>query len=274
MNEQREPSKVSLIKVALAVVPALLVISICVALYLGAHADKEKSKPYEGEVTVAEMSGYLEKLNEVIGERRLDDEEGQTAFRQLRAMTLGALGPQNLGYQVSQTQSDNANGLLWPTIWVTAGLPEAREVVVVAIAQAGSGTPVAFGFGLAEYLAGLTTEAGVRVVFYPPLVEGEFDEWIWKRCGQDGETLKGVVRVLGGDPKDRVTVLAGPEGAPLLTELKESKLWDDGLALAPEAVPVLEVRLVEQGRFSRGEHAARLIQLLPFMKNVVDRLGR
>ncbi len=274
MNDQRESSKVSGIKVALAVVPALLVVSICVALYLGAHADREKSQPYEGEVTVAEMSGYLEKLNEVIGERRLGDQEGQTAFRQLRAMIMGALGLQNLGYQLSQTQSDNANGLLWPTIWVTAGLPEASEVVVVAIPQGGSGTPVAFGFGLAEYLAGLATEAGVRIVFYPPLEEGEFHDWIWARCGRDGETLKGLVRVLGGDPKDPVTVLAGPEGEALLTELRESKLWDDGLALASEAVPVLEMRLVEQGRFSRGEHAARLIQLLPFMKKIVDRLGR
>ena len=274
MNEQQEFSRVSGIKVVLAVVPALLVISICVALYLGAHADKEKSKPNEGEVTVAEMSGYLEKLNEVIGERRLNDEEGQTAFRQLRAMIMGALGPQNLGYQVSQTQLDNANGLLWPTIWVTAGLPDAREVVVVAIPQGGSGTPVAFGFGLAEYLAGLATEAGVRIVYFPPLVEGEFHDWIWARCGREGETMKGLIRVMGGDPKDRVTVLAGPEGEPFLTELKESKWWDDGLALASETLPVLEVRLVEQGRSSRGEHAARLIQLMPFMKNIVDRLGR
>jgi hypothetical protein len=274
MSDSSEKSKVSGIKVTLAVVPALLIVSIIVALYLGANADKEESQPYEGEVTVKEMSDYLRNLNEVIGERQIDTEEGQAAFRQVRAMVMGALGQQNLGYQVLQTQLDTANGLLWPTLWVTAGSREEKEVVVVAIPQTGSGTPAALGFALAEYLAGMTTEAGVRIVFHAPLEEGDFDEWIWKRCGQEGETLKGVIRVLGGDPKDRVTVLAGPEGENVLQEIRESKLWSEGLSLDVEAAQGIEVRLIEQGLSTRQEHAGRLIQLLPLMKTLADRVAR
>ena len=61
-----EPSKISGIKIALAVIPALLIVSICVALYLGANADQEEAKPLEGDITVPEMSDYLLKLNNLI----------------------------------------------------------------------------------------------------------------------------------------------------------------------------------------------------------------
>ncbi|MGB0328135.1 MAG: hypothetical protein ACPGJR_11405 [Akkermansiaceae bacterium] len=274
MSEKPEKSKVSGIKVTLAVVPALLVVSIIVALYLGANADKEESQPFEGEVTTQEMSGYLKNVNEVIGERRIDTEEGQACFRQLRAMIKGALGPQNLGYEVLQTQLDTANGLLWPTLWITAGNRESKEVVVMAIPQIGSGTPAALGFGLAEYLAGMSTVAGIRIVFYPPLQEGDFEEWIWKRCGREGESLKGILRVSGGDPMDRVTILAGPARSPLLQGIKDSKLWRGGLLLAPNPSQEIEVKLIEQGGISREEHAGRLIQLFPLMKTLLDRMAR
>ena len=44
-----EASKISGIKVTLAVIPALLIVSVCVALYLGANADQEDGEPLEGE---------------------------------------------------------------------------------------------------------------------------------------------------------------------------------------------------------------------------------
>lgn len=274
MSESNQSSRVSGIKVALAVVPALLIVSICVALYLGANADKEESKPYEGEVTVEEMTGYLANLKEVIGERKIDTEEGQLAYRQLRAMILGALGPQNLGYETSLSQLDSANGLLWPTIRVEAGNRGADEVVVLAVPQAGNGTGVAFALGFAEYLASQTTLAEVRIVFYPPFVSGDFADWIWKRCGDESRELRGVVKVSGGDPGGRFTVFAGPGEAMILRELKESKLWDERLSLATKPTEEFEVRLVEEGSFSKTEQARLLIRLFPVMKNFLDRLAR
>ena len=96
-----EPSKISGIKIALAVIPALLIVSICVALYLGANADQEEAKPLEGDITVPEMSDYLLKLNNLIGEREIGTEAGQKAFRRLNAMTAGTLGSENLGQTVN-----------------------------------------------------------------------------------------------------------------------------------------------------------------------------
>ena len=271
MSEKPEKSKVSGIKVTLAVVPALLVVSIIVALYLGANADKEESQPFEGEVTTQEMSGYLKNVNEVIGERRIDTEEGQACFRQLRAMIKGAWSP-NLGYEVLKLSSIPQTDC-FGTLWITAGNRESKEVVVMAIPQIGSGTPAALGFGLAEYLAGMSTVAGIRIVFYPPLQEGDFEEWIWKRCGREGESLKGMLWVSGGDPMDRVTILAGPARSPLLQGIKDSKLWRGGLLLAPNSSQEIEVKLIEQGGF-REKHAERLIQLFPLMKTLLDRMAR
>jgi hypothetical protein len=275
MNEPIHASKISGIKIALAAVPALLIVSVCVALYLGANADKEESRPLEGEVTVEEMAGYLEKLNGLIGERRIDTEEGQRAFRQINAMTMGSLGPANLGYEIFQSQSDSANGLLWPTIWITAGDKESDEIVVVAVPQAESGTGPAFAFGFAEYLASLESEIAIRLVFYPPLVEGDFREWIWERCGSEGEDMRALVKVSGGDSGGQSTSWQGPGGAEgVLGQLAESKLWGGGMRLVPEPGPFFEVGLVEQGNLSRPGHAKQLIELMPVLKELLDRLAR
>jgi len=271
MSETIQKSKVSGIKVTLAVVPALLIVSICVALYLGANADKEEKAPYEGEVTIAEMAGYLEKTNEVIGERRIDTAEGQKAFRQIRAMTMGALGEQNLGYETYQTQIDSVNGLLWPVIWIQAGDREAREVVVMAVPQAESGTGPAFAYGFAEYLTTHPLPAAVRIVFYPPLVEGDFGDWLWKRCGDDGEKLLAFFKVTGGDPEERKTFFSGPADSGILEGLQESKLWGEGFGVRNASS--FEVRLIERGGVSQEEHARRLILAMPVVKELVDRLG-
>jgi hypothetical protein len=139
-----EPSKISGIKITLAVIPALLIVSICVALYLGANADQEEAKPLEGDITVPEMSDYLLKLNNLIGEREIGTEAGQKAFRRLNAMTAGTLGSENLGYEIFRNQIDSVNGLLWSTIWIKAGDRESREPVVLAIPQASRGSGPAF----------------------------------------------------------------------------------------------------------------------------------
>lgn len=274
MTQVTKPSKTSGIKIALAVIPALLIVSVCVALYLGAKADQEESEPVQGDVTVPEMADYLFKLNRLIGERTLDTEAGQLAFREYRAMALGTLGPENLGYEIFRTQKDSANGLLWPTIWVNAGDRDSEEPVVLAIPQAESGTAAAFAFGFAEYLTSHETSTGVRVVFYPPLVDGDLAAWVWQRCGQEGETMKGFIKVTGGFGQDRETRFCVPDRLrPLLQEVSSSKIWGDEMLLDGEPHPFFEVRLVEGDRLSRPDHAGKLIRVMPVVKDLLERLG-
>lgn len=274
MTATPEPSRTSAIKIALAVIPALLIVSICIALYLGANADEEESQPTEGDVTVPEMEGYLKKLNGLIGERDLKTEDGQKALRQVAAMTMGNLGPENLGYQIFKVQTDSAEGLLWPTIWINAGDSESSNPVVLAIPQSGSGTAAAFAYGFAEYLTSHETEKGVRIVFYPPLTGENLEEWIWKRCGKEGEKMAAFILVSGGDEENRGSNLVVPEAKREFAEsMAQTKGWEGYLVPKVSNVPQIQVELTGQGRMSRTKHAQELIRLMPLVKDLVEALG-
>ena len=151
MSETKEPSKVSGIKITLAVIPALLIVSIIIALYLGANEEQEKQKPREGDVTIPELADFLEKLNHRIVERSFGSDEGVRGLKQTWSMIQGTLEPPNLGYEVFKKVEDIAAGKLWPTLWVNVGAAEPKEINVIAVPYGVSGTPVAFSLGLAEY---------------------------------------------------------------------------------------------------------------------------
>ena len=101
MNDSNEETEVntrtSFIKIAIVVVPALLIVSIFVALYLGATEEQEKRGPLEGDITVSEMADYLNKYETFIGPREIGSEDGERAMRQALAITMGTLGQENLG---------------------------------------------------------------------------------------------------------------------------------------------------------------------------------
>ena len=274
MNPPSAPSRTSAIKVALAVIPALLIVSICIALYLGVNADQKESRPTEGDVTVPEMEGYLKKLNGMIGERSVETEDGQKALRQVAAMTMGNLGPENLGYQILKVQIDSAKGLLWPIIWINAGDRESKDPIVIAIPQAGSGTAAAFAYGFAEYLTSHETEKGVRLVFYPPLAGEDLRDWIWERCGGENEKMAGFLEITGNGPRAEVSSLSFPEDKREFAEkISQEKGWADNLSPGVSAYPELKIELAEQGRLSREGHAQNLIRLMPLVKDLIQGLA-
>ncbi len=276
MTAPSEPTRTrnSAIKIAIAVIPALLIFSICIALWLGANADQEESEPIVGEVTVAELEDYLKKVQTMIGEREVQTEDGQHALRQVAAMTLGSLGPENLGYEIFKSQTDSASGLLWPTIWIKAGDRESKNPVVVAVPQAEKGTGVAFAYGFAEYLTSHTTKIGVRIVFYPPLYDDDLPAWIWARCGTNDETMAGFLKVCEGVGELEVAEIYAPEEKRnLVAELAGQKGWEGNVKVADEASEFLEVRLAEGSRSSRSEQAQRIIRMMPLVKDLVERLG-
>ena len=253
MNPPSAPSRTSAIKVTLAVMPALLIVSICIALYLGVNADQKESRPTEGDVTVPEMEGYLKKLNGMIGERSVETEDGQKALRQVAAMTMGNLGPENLGYQILKVQIDSAKGLLWPIIWINAGDRESKEPIVIAIPQAGSGTAAAFAYGFAEE---------------------DLRDWIWERCGGENEKMAGFLEITGNGPRAEVSSLSFPEDKREFAEtISQAKGWADNLSPGVSAYPELKIELAEQGRLSREGHAQNLIRLMPLVKDLIQGLA-
>lgn len=271
MKTTPEPTRTSAIKIALVVIPALLILSICIALYLGANADQEESEPLIGEVTVPEMADYLKKLDTMIGVRDVETVSGQKALRQVAAMSLGTLGPENLGYEIFKTQIDSAGGLLWPTIWVNAGDRESKNPVVIAMPQEGRGTAVAFGYGFAEYLTSHETKMGVRLVLYPPLVEGDLRAWIWARCGGEGEEMSGFVSITGGSERPLMSGFSFPEEMQSFADsISGESYLDQELVPTLLESPELGIELVEKGRLNREGHAQKLIRLMPFVKDLVE----
>ncbi len=271
-------TRVSGIKIAIVVVPALLIASICIALYLGANAEQEKSSPIVGEITLPEMSDYLRKLQTMIAVREVESKSGQHALRQVAAMTQGTLGPENLAYEVFKSQRDSAAGLLWPTIWIKAGDEESERPVVLAVPQAGEGAGLAFAYGFAEYLSSHETPIGVRIVIYPPLHDANLPKWIWERCGAKGEEMAGFLKLSAGGSDLAASELRVMDGKQdLLRKLKEKRAWPDQVAVSGEPSSYFEFRLAGTGagaqRGGRDEQAQHLIRMMPVVKSLLEGLA-
>ena len=277
MNDSNEETEVntrtSFIKIAIVVVPALLIVSIFVALYLGATEEQEKRGPLEGDITVSEMADYLNKYETFIGPREIGSEDGERAMRQALAITMGTLGQENLGYEIFSSQTDSSHGRLWKTIWINACEQESEEPVVLAFPLAGSGSELCFAYGLAEYLTSHPLRVGVRLVFYPPLVKGNLEEWIWERCGGEDETLGGFVHVRGHGPSvDTLEIFEGPKGAAIFKKLRESRVLQRVAVFTDqrEECEQLEVALSENISGMRRSYAKRLVDAMPAMKELIE----
>ena len=274
MTEVQEPSKTSGIKITLAVVPALLIVSIIVALYLGANEEQEKQKPIQGEVTVAELSDYLEKLNHGIIERSFGSDRGLSGLKQSWSMIQGTLEPPNLGYEVFRKAEDSSAGILWPTLWINVGAEEAKEVTVLAVPYGVSGTPIAFALGLAEYYTMHASKKGIRIVFYPPLMAGDSREWIWDRVSGEDETLKGFVMLHGNGASSQWAELEGPESSgDFLDQLVTKKGWLGNLSRKETQTGEIQVHLGEQGKVPVALHGERLLRMMPVMKAILQEAG-
>lgn len=271
--ESSQPTKISGVKIAIAAVPALLIVSICVALYLGAQIEQEESRPIEGEVTVPEMVDFLNKLNQMIGERSFSSEEGIRALRQTSAMIQGTLGPENLGYRIFTSQADPAVGLLWETIWIEVGEVDEEDPLIVAIPYGEGGTEVAFGLGVAEYLTSHAPGNPMQLVFYPPLVEGDAAEWVRQRTRKE-EAVAGVLFVRSGENTGGWgTIEATGKSVSKVDDLIGRKGWNEQLVRDEELKPQTTILLGEGKGSNKEEHAGDLLRIMPFLKALVEELS-
>ncbi|MDG1070432.1 MAG: hypothetical protein P8P32_02385 [Akkermansiaceae bacterium] len=275
MSETKEPSKVSGIKITLAVIPALLIVSIIIALYLGANEEQEKQKPREGDVTIPELADFLEKLNHRIVERSFGSDEGVRGLKQTWSMIQGTLEPPNLGYEVFKKVEDIAAGKLWPTLWVNVGAAEPKEINVIAVPYGVSGTPVAFSLGLAEYYTMHKSKKGIRIAFYPPLLEGDPKSWIWERIGKEEESLESLLILEGGgSPLNWADIKTTEKSADILDQLVSKKGWAGNFKIADERAGEIHVALGEQGKSQIVNHAERLIRMMSVMKALLEQTGK
>ncbi|MEN8693936.1 MAG: hypothetical protein ACN4GG_02545 [Akkermansiaceae bacterium] len=231
----------------------LLIFSVIIALYLGATEEVQESAPIEGQVTVEEMQDYLAKMNRVIGVRDLTTKSGRLALKQTASMIDGTLGSMNLGYEVSRSANQRAEGLLWKTLWIDAGNSMSNEVVLLVIPYGESGTSLAFALGFAEYLVGMSFDKKVRLAFTPPVREIPLEE----RVMGEGETLLRKIN------------LRGEGGSPFWAEISQGELadqllrdpWKERFKVNQE--DEMTIRLGERHLLSSRGHAAQLLKMFP-----------
>ena len=238
----------------------LLIVSVIVALYLGATEETQESAPIEGQVTINEMRDYLAKMNQVIGERDMNSLDGQRALKQTASMIEGTLGPMNLGYQVSRSAKQRAEGLLWKTLWIDSGNAESDEVILIVVPYGESGTPVAFALGFAEYLTGMTFEKKLRLVFTPPVDTIPLKE----RVLSEGETLVRQIDLRGGGEAP----FWGEVSAGELEEIiSADATWKEHFAVNQNEE--MTIRLGERGTLRTREHAAQILKTFPAVVSVL-----
>ncbi|MGC6427872.1 MAG: hypothetical protein ACON5H_12870 [Akkermansiaceae bacterium] len=230
------------------------------ALYFGATEDPQERTPIEGEVTLNEMRDYLSKMNRVIGPRNLSNLEGQTALKQTASMIEGTLGPMNLGYHVSKSSKQRAEGVLWKTLWVDAGNLESNEVIVVNVPYGESGTSVAFALGFAEYLVGLDFQKKVRLVFTPPVDTIPLSERILSKGESITETF--LIRG-GGSPRHWAEVSQGK----FAQVVGRTERWKEHVLIGKEKGNLLRLR--ERGAMASREYAAQIIQAFPLLASAL-----
>lgn len=274
MITQQKASKISAIKIALAAIPAILILSICIALYLGASEEQPPNKPVEGEITRPELVDYLQKLNVVIGERGFGSPAGIKGLQQSSAMIQGTLGPENLGYAISKQRNDSVEGLLWETLWIDSAASDGKQPpVVVAVPYGENGTPLAFALGFAEYLTGNPAKGPVRLVFYPPLPsDDELRSWIEARL-DDGKAIAGFIVIKGGGPELKwAGVTPSRNHREMVSAILSKKGWEGNLVLDEVDGPETTFYLGEARGSSRDDQARRLISMMPLVKAMIDRL--
>ncbi len=254
----------------------LLVVSICIALYLGANEEIEERPPAAGEVTISEMDDYLHKLTHLVGPRDLTTSSGQDALRSVAAMIDGTLGSSNTGFKIFK-KVDPAVDLLWQTLWIEAGNQDAKKVVMVSIPYGNEGHEVAFALGFGEYLTKHRPNYKLKLVFYPPLPEVN-RAWLVERTISKRETLAGSISIKFSKAAPRWATLSllGQEDRALRNDTifrdLSHRQWLENLTplTSPTQEHDAEFTLHLDPTSPRDGTPARFLRMLPVVKLVAD----
>lgn len=261
----------------LAAIPALLILSICIALYLGATAKHETPAPQAGEVTAAGLADSVAKLTRLVGPRDLETPEGRQALKSAVAMAEGTLGTSNTGYETFQT-TDPAVGLLWRTLWVDTGKTaesKTDQVLLLTANYGGRGEETAFLIALGEFFTRNKPALTARTVFHPPLPGSDQTSWLRERVMADDEEFAGRVEIVAGSESTQwATLSCPPKLAEALRGILKARRWD-------QAVNLIELAGLDHVQLTVHRHPVQpvegtanfMVRLLPVVRSVLDLLG-
>ncbi|MEM9079967.1 MAG: hypothetical protein AAGC74_04670 [Verrucomicrobiota bacterium] len=239
MSEDESEKSPWVWKAVIVFLPAGLALSVGIALFLKVGKEEVNELTQleyaAADYDSASLRDAVRKLEDLIGARDFDSEDGQFRMRGVAALIEGSLGPNNLGYEVRAENGYERGGRLWKSFWVDRETETGSGMVVLAVEygeESDSGAVAAL-FSIAEWLRGRDLGARVRVAFLPVgerlrvvanerVPGGEREVWRVSGLGQGSAGLEWVKgSEFEGELRPRVAEVGG------LAEWTLTTSWED-----------------------------------------------
>jgi hypothetical protein len=179
MSEHAPQRKLG-IKILIVAIPVWLAVSGGVGLWLHFRQQEkerqEQKHAYRKDINQKSLADDFAKITRQIGARHHATETSREALLRMAAMIEGAMGPNNIGYEVKRLAGKEQSGITAPLlvadvlrrktrdeIWLIVPYDSPREMPV---GQA-SASAVAVSFAVAQSLVGQPLERNVRFLFVP-----------------------------------------------------------------------------------------------------------
>ncbi len=239
MSDEVKPSGRG-IKWLIVAIPVWLALSGGVGLWLHfRQAEKERQEQkhaYRKDIDEKSLVDDFTKITRQIGPRHHASEAARLALMRMAAMIEGAMGPNNMGYEVKRIAGQEKAGITAPLLTADVLRRKTKEEtwlvipydspVPLRMGQA-SASAVAVSFAVAQSLIGQSLERNVRFLYVPMAYADEQDR---RDCAAQVHRLisaQGVphrVLVLGGmlhEGKLQLVSMPGDAGGGVVEGVKE-----------------------------------------------------
>jgi hypothetical protein len=168
------------VKILIVAVPIWLVISGSIGLWAHFHYEEkerlEQAHVYRKDINAASLADDFAKITRQIGPRHHATENGRVGLLRMAAMIEGALGVNNIGYDIKKIAGSESAGIAAPLLVTDVMRRKTKEEIWVIVpydspeampAGAASASAVSVSFAVAQSMVGQPIERNVRFLYIP-----------------------------------------------------------------------------------------------------------
>lgn len=220
-------------KILIVAVPVWLLLSGGVGLYLHFHYQEkerqEQQHAYRKDINAKSLADDFSKISSWVGARHHQTAEARQGLQRMASMIEGALGVNNIGYEVSKMAGKAHGDFTAPLLLADVLRRKTKEEIWLIVpydspaslsrGQA-SASAVAVSFAVAQSLVGRSFERNVRFLYVPMAYADEQDRLdmaaqVQRVIATQGGAIQ--VLVLGSQLHEgKLTALTRDSGQPLL----------------------------------------------------------
>lgn len=175
-------------KILIVAIPVWLALSGGVGLWLHFHQQEkerqEQKHAYRKDIDEKSLADDFTKISRQLGARHHATEPARDALMRMASMIEGALGPNNIGYEVKKLAGKDRSGVSAPLLTVDVLRRKTEQEIwlivpydsppELPVGQA-SASAVAVSFAVAQSLVGQTLDRNVRLMYVPMAFADEQD---------------------------------------------------------------------------------------------------